>query len=212
VGNVIITTDNPETGFSLAKAVVKFVKFADVNFAGAMSKINAEDLNGKNVIEVLDKLNNGALVIEEANKLSNNSLIRLTQGINQEDRGILIFLVDTRAEIKKLVSRQRTLTDFFNIRIDVIAMSEAALVDYGMKYANNLGYSIDEGFANMALHKRVREAQAGNHTVTIAEVKGIVDSAISKNEKPGLSFMIRKASKNYRDENGMIMLREKDFD
>ncbi|MCR4647562.1 MAG: tetratricopeptide repeat protein [Lachnospiraceae bacterium] len=212
VGNVIITTENVDTGAALAKAIVKFVKFADVNFSGVMSMINAADFNTKNVAQVLDKLNNGALVIKNANQLSNNSLIRLTQGINQEERGILIFLIDSKAEIKKLVGRQRTITDYFNIRIDVIAMSESALVDYGMKYANNLGYSIDEGFANMAFHKRVREAQAGNHTVTIAEVKGIVDEAIERNDKKAVSNLFRKMSKNYRDENGMIMLREKDFE
>ena len=212
VGNVIITTDNTDSGFALAKSIVKFVKFADVNFSGAMSSISAVDFNNKNVIEVLDRLNNGALVITEANKLSNNALIKLTQGINQEERGILIFLVDSRAEIKKLVNRQRTLTDYFNIKIDIIAMSEAALVDYGMKYANNLGYSIDEGFANMAFHKRVREAQAGNHTVTIAEVKEIVDEAIDNNKGRRVSNLFRKMSKNLSDENGMIMLREKDFE
>ena len=212
VGNVIITTDNTDSGFALAKSIVKFVKFADVNFSGAMSRISAIDFNNKNVIEVLDRLNNGALVITEANKLSNNALIKLTQGINQEERGILLFLIDSRAEIKKLVNRQRTLTDYFNIKIDIIAMSEAALVDYGMKYANNLGYSIDEGFANMAFHKRVREAQAGNHTVTIAEVKEIVDEAIDNNKGRRVSNLFRKMSKNLSDENGMIMLREKDFE
>ena len=212
VGNVIITTDNTDSGFALAKSIVKFVKFADVNFSGAMSSISANDFNNKNVIEVLDRLNNGALVITEANKLSNNALIKLTQGINQEERGILLFLIDSRAEIKKLVNRQRTLTDYFNIKIDIIAMSEAALVDYGMKYANNLGYSIDEGFANMAFHKRVREAQAGNHTVTIAEVKEIVDEAIDNNKGRRVSNLFRKMSKNLSDENGMIMLREKDFE
>ncbi len=212
VGNVLITTDNTESGFALAKSIVKFVKFADVNFSGAMSRIDATDFNVKNIPEIFDRLNNGALVITDANKLSNNALIKLTQGINQEERGILIFLVDTRAEIKKLVNRQRTLTDYFNIKIDIIAMSEAALVDYGMKYANNLGYSIDDGFANMAFHKRVREAQAGNHSVTIAEVKEIVDEAIENNKKRRVSNLFRKMSNNLIDENGMIMLREKDFD
>ena len=212
VGNVLITTDNTESGFALAKSIVKFVKFADVNFSGAMSRIDATDFNVKNIPEIFDRLNNGALVITDANKLSNNALIKLTQGINQEERGILIFLVDTRAEIKKLVNRQRTLTDYFNIKIDVIAMSEAALVDYGMKYANNLGYSIDDGFANMAFHKRVREAQAGKHSVTIAEVKEIVDEAIENNKKRRVSNLFRKMSNNLIDENGMIMLREKDFD
>ena len=52
VGNVIITTDNVETGFSLAKAIVKFVKFADVNFSGAMSRISATDFNNKNVVQI----------------------------------------------------------------------------------------------------------------------------------------------------------------
>lgn len=210
-GNVIITCDNKESGFALAKTIVKFMKYADSNFTGAMSKITAEKFNVKNVTEVMNKLANGALVIEDANQLSNNSLIKLTQCINQEERGILLFLVDTRKEIKHLLGRQRTLTNFFNIRIDIIAMSEDSLVDYGMKYANNLGYSIDEGFANLAFHKRVREAQAGNHIMTVAEVKEIVDEAIEKNGKNFFSKFTRKVTGKLEDDNGMIMLREKDF-
>lgn len=211
VGNVIITTENNNSGFNLAKSIVKFVKFADPNFAGAMSKVDAEKLNSKDIIEVLDKLNNGALVIENANKLSNSSLIKLTQGINQEERGIIIFLVDTRKDIKRLLTRQHTLSDYFNVRIDIIAMNEDALVDYGVKYANNLGYSLDEGFANLAFHKVVREAQAGNHIVTVAEIKEIIDDAINNNKRGGISKLFRNISGKDRDENGMIMLREKDF-
>ena len=143
--------------------------------------------------------------------MSNNSLIKITQCINQEERGILLFLVDTRKEIKHLLGRQRTLTDFFNIRIDIIAMSEDSLVDYGMKYANNLGYSIEEGFANLAFHKRVREAQAGNHIMTVAEVKEIVDEAIDNNGKNFFSKFARRVTGKLEDDNGMIMLREKDF-
>lgn len=210
-GNVLITCDNKESGFALAKTIVKFMKYADSNFTGAMSKITAEKFNVKNVSEVMGKLANGALVIEDANKLSNNSLIKLTQAINQEERGILLFLVDTRKEMKHLLGRQRTLTDFFNIRIDIIAMSEDSLVDYGMKYANNLGYSIEEGFANLAFHKRVREAQAGNHIMTVAEVKEIVDEAIDNNGKNFFSKFARRVTGKLEDDNGMIMLREKDF-
>lgn len=211
-GNVIITTDNNESGFSLAKTIVKFMKFADTNFAGAMSRIDAEKLNTKSMTEVLDKLNNAALVIERANKLSNNSLIKLTQGIYQEERGILLFLVDTKSEIKKLLNRQRTLNDFFNIRIDIIAMNEDTLVDYGFKYAASLGYSLSDGFANLAFHKRIREAQAGNHIVTIAEVREIIDEAIEIDNNNVFSILARKMSKKYRDEEGRIILCEKDFD
>ncbi len=211
-GNVIITTDNNDSGFALAKSIVKFVKFADTNFSGAMSKIDAEKFNKKNVSEILDKLNNGALVIERANRLSNNSLIKLTQGIYQEERGIVLFLVDTKIEMKKLLNRQRTLTDFFNIRIDIVAMNEDALVDYGMKYAGSLGYSISDGFANMAFHRRIRESQAGNHLVTTSEVKEIIDDAIRCNEKNFFSKVTRKMSKKYKDDEGRVLLCEKDFD
>lgn len=207
VGNVIVTTDNKESGFALAKSMVKFIKYADTNFSGAMSRVPADKFNTKDAVEILDKLNNGALVIEDANKLTNNSLIRLTQGINQEERGIVIFLVDTRKEMKKLLTRQTTLTNYFNIKIDIIAMNEDALVDYGAKYANNLGYSLEDGFASLAFHKRVREAQAGNHIVTVAEVKEIVDGAIERNDKG----LFGKIGKKKRDDNGMILLKEKDF-
>ena len=106
-----------------------------------------------------------------------------------------------------LCLRQTTLSNYFNIKIDIIAMNEDALVDYGGKYANNLGYSLEDGFASLAFHKRVREAQAGNHIVTVAEVKQIVDEAIGRNEKG----LFGKIGKKKRDDNGMILLREKDF-
>lgn len=64
----------------------------------------------------------------------------------------------------------------------------------------------------LALYKRISEMQAGNHTVTIAEVKEIMDDAMHRADKGGLSKMASIITRKRYDENGLIVLKEKDFE
>ena len=90
-------------------------------------------------------------------------------------------------------------------------MNVDMLVSYGIKYVNEKGYSVDD-MGRLALYKRVSEMQAGNHTVTIAEVKEIMEDAMHGANKGGLSKMASIIMRKRYDENDMIILKEKDFD
>ncbi|MBQ7942677.1 MAG: hypothetical protein IJ326_01305 [Lachnospiraceae bacterium] len=209
-GNVLITGEPGLGTVRLAKNLIREFQAMDGNFSGKVAKISGDKLNEKDLKEVFDKLNNGALIIEQANGLTEDTLYEMTSLLNQDNLGVLILMEDTRKEITKLLEKQAMVADYFNIRIDLAEMDNNALVAYAKKYALALEYSIDE-LATLALYTRISNIQTGNHIVTKDEVRDIVDEAIWKSKKFRLkNFVDILLSKRY-DEEDMIVLKERDF-
>jgi L-lactate utilization protein LutC len=99
---------------------------------------------------------------------------------------------------------------FFDLRIDIAALDNDGLVNYGKEYANEQEYSIDD-MGVLALYTRIADMQTNEHAVTVEEVRELVDEAIRNSEKKNIShFMDVLLAKRYDDED-MIVLREKDF-
>lgn len=211
VGNVVITADSDKTALQLAKLIVSYVRKCDDNFSGNVAKIDAEKLNKKDMGNVFAKLVNGALLVEEAGKLSSQAMRSMLQELNQEANGIIVILMDKKKPMDTLMGRGAVIKEFFNARVDVLSMNVDMLVTYGIRYVYDKGYSVDD-MGRLALYKRVSEMQAGNHTVTIAEVKEIMDDAMHSANRAGLSKMASIIMRKRYDENDLIILKEKDFD
>ena len=209
-GNVLITGE-PELGtVELAKNILKEVQATDSNFSGKVAKITGEKLNLKNLEQTFQKLNNGALLIEKANGCTEECLYNMSRVLDQEDRGIIVIMEDTRHNIMQLLKKQAMIADYFNIRIDLVEMNNDALVAYAKNYALEQEYSIDE-LGILALYTRIADIQAGNHVVTVEEVKDIVDEAIWNSKRFKISNFVDVLFAKRKDEDDMIVLRERDF-
>lgn len=204
-GNVLISSDDEESAVSLAKQIVRFVQSSDANFSGRVAKITAESLNKKDIGETFGKLENGALLIEHASAMNKETIKNLLQNLNQENIGILVILMDRKAGIQKFVDKIPYMKEFFNGRVDIIAMSMEMLISYALKYTRDQGYTIDD-MGHLALSKRISDMRRGNHTVTIEEVKEVVNDAIRRSGKKKIFGKARK------DEDGYTILKEKDFE
>ncbi len=204
-GNVLISSDDDESAVSLAKQIVRFVQSSDDNFSGKVAKIKAESLNKKDIAETFGKLENGALLVEHASAMNKDTIKNLLQGLNQENLGIVVILMDRKSGIQKFVDKIPYMKEFFNGRVDIIPMSMEMLISYALKYTREQGYTIDD-MGHLALSKRVSDMRRGNHTVTIEEVKEIVNEAIRRSGKKKLFNKPRK------DEDGYTILKEKDFE
>lgn len=209
-GNVIITGENGSGTMTLAKNLIKSVQISDRNFSGRVARISGAALDKKNIVSTLSKLRGGALIVEKANGMSAESLNKLTQYLEQESEGIIVILEDTKIEMRKCLNKNPALTDNFNARIDINAMDNDALVAYARDYAYEKEYSIDD-LGILALYTRISDLQTGDHSVTLAEVREIIDEAIwSADRKTPKHFVDILSGKRYDDED-MIVLREKDF-
>lgn len=209
-GNLIITGDPGSDTLNLAKNIVKDVRAKDHNFSGKLAKIEGDAFNKKDAGELVVKLAGGALVIDNAGEIDDEGAGRLMDALNQEHTGILVILIDTKRNIKKLISANPEMESFFNARFDIEALDNGTLVAYGCQYAKMQEYAIDE-LGRLALHTRIEDMQTSDHIVTVNDVRDIVDEAIDHaNRKTPKHFMDVLLAKRY-DDDDMIILHEGDF-
>ena len=209
-GNIIITGEEEITTMSLAKALIREMQYNDSNFSGKVAKIEGHVLNKKDVDATFSKMDNGALIIAEASKLKQATVASMIKVLEKENMGLLALLIGTKAEVGELLSKNKALTNSFNLRVDIEPLDNESLVAYAKQYAEDMEYSIDE-FGILALHTRIADRQTSDHEVTLAEVRELVDEAIEyANKKTPKHFMDILLAKRY-DEEDMIILREKDF-
>lgn len=209
-GNILISGEEDNRTLALAKDLIREMQYNDSNFSGKVAKVSAAVLNKKDVAATLKKLTNGALIIEKGADLNEETVVKLNKFLETDNIGLLLILEDTKKRVNKLLAEHSSLNSNFNLRVDIAALDNEALVTYAKQYAQEKEYSIDE-FGVLALHTRISDKQTSDHEVSVAEVKELVDEAIFyANKKTPKHFVDILLAKRY-DENDMIILRENDF-
>lgn len=209
-GNVLITGEEGTGTIELAKLLVKEIQLSDSNFSGKVAKISGVTMNKKDVAATLAKLSGGALIIESAAGMKKATVEQLLKELNQEEKGLIILMEDTKAKIDGLLEKYSKLAEVFNLRVDVEALDDQTLVKYAKKYALDQEYAIDE-LGILALHTRIADMQTSDHEVTLGEIEELVDEAIYyADKKTPKHFFDVLLGKRYDDED-MVVLREKDF-
>lgn len=211
IGNVLVTGEKGTGILTVAKNLVKVLSVHYDSFSGKVAKITGEILNTKSIEGTLNNLSNGALIVEQAGKLDDMTLLSLGEYLKKKrDGGILVIMEDTKKELDNLLLKANMPRQYFDLRIDIAALDNNGLVNYGKEYANEKEYSIDD-MGVLALYTRISDMQTNDHAVTVDEVREIVDEAIKNAERKNIShFMDVLLAKRYDDED-MIVLREKDF-
>ena len=209
-GNVIVTGDEGMDSVGLGKNIIREVQMSDSNFSGKIAKISGDTLNTRDVKQIIDGLNNGALIIQKASRMNEETAEQLYKVLQQENLGIVVVLEDSKRMMDRFLQANEQLNTCFTSRVDVAALSNDALVSFAKKYAREKEYSIDE-LGLLALHTRIADMQTSDHAVTVMEVKDIMDEAIENANRKSIShFFDIILGKRYDDED-MIILKEKDF-
>lgn len=209
-GNVIITGEEGTGTTALAKLLVKEIQLSDSNFSGKVAKISGSVMNKKDIASTLSKLAGGALIVEGASSMKKQTVDQLLKELEQEGKGLIILLEDTKPKMNEFVVKNPAIKNVFNLRVDVEALDDQTLVKYARKYALEQEYTIDE-LGVLALHTRIADMQTSDHEVTLAEIEELVDEAIYyADRKTPKHFFDVLLGKRYDDED-MIVLRENDF-
>ncbi|WP_022766866.1 hypothetical protein [Butyrivibrio sp. XPD2006] len=209
-GNAIVTGEEGAGTVSLAKGLIKAMQASDSNFSGKVAKITANTLNKKSTANIFEKLANGALIIQRAADLTQETVSELLKILQQENKGLVIVMEDTKEDMDRFLDKNPSLKQSFNVRVDIEALDDDSLVAYARQYALEKEYAIDN-LGILALHTRISERQTLDHDVTVSEVKDIVDDAIYYAEKRTVGHFVDVLVHKRYDENDMIILREKDF-
>ncbi|MBO4899072.1 MAG: hypothetical protein J5509_02165 [Lachnospiraceae bacterium] len=210
-GNVIVTGEEGVGTIDLAKKLIKYMQAIDSNFVNPqVAKVSGKGLNDKDIAALFEKIKGGAIIIESARGMKKSTVQKLMKVLENENLGVLAILEDTSDGMDRIVGTLPKLGELFNVRIDLKALDDKALVDYACEYALSQEHTIDE-FALLALHTRIAEMQTSTHQVSVGEVRDLVDDAIYYADKKNLAHLFDIILHKRYDEEDMIILREKDF-
>ena len=210
-GNVIVTGEEGVGTLDLAKKLIKYMQSTDSNFVNRqVAKVSGKGLNDKDLPALFDQINGGAIIIESARGMKKSTVMKLIKILESETLGVLTVLEDTSDGMDKIVGTLPKLGELFNVRIDLKALDDKALVNYACEYAISQEHTIDE-FALLALHTRIAEMQTSTHQVSVSEVRDLVDDAIYYADKKNPAHLFDIILHKRYDEEDMIILREKDF-
>ena len=209
-GNVIVTGEEGLDTLGLAKSIVEDVQVTDSNFSGKTAKISGDALNKRKVDEVLAGLQNGALIIQKAPNMNEKTAEDLYKALQQENTGILVILEGTKKSMNAFLEQYEKLAQCFTARVDMEALSDAALVAFCKKYVRENEFVMDE-MAVLALHQIITDRQTNDHAVTIMEVKEIMDDAMDNAGRKSIGHFFDILTAKRYDEEDMIIIHEKDL-
>lgn len=209
-GNVIITGAEGLDTLGLARSIVQDIQVTDSNFSGKTAKISGEALNKRNVNEILGGLQNGALIIQRAHNMNPKTVEDLYRALQQENSGIVVVMEGIKKLMNAFLSKNSKLEECFTARMDMEALSDAALVAFCKKYAKENEFVLDE-LAVLALHQIITDRQTNDHAVTIMEVKEIMEDAMDNACRKSVGHFFDILTGKRYDEEDMIIIHEKDL-
>ena len=210
-GNIIIQGGVGSGKTMLASNLIKVLQIETDKLTGNVGKIDAEQLNKKDVALVLSKVSGGCLIIEGAGRLSEGTQETMRQLMSQENCDVLVLMEDQKKRIDKMLSHNSAFAAMFTEKITIPIFTIDELVNFGKVYALEEGYVVDE-MAILAMYNRINLIQRVDHPTSLIEVRDIVESAIDKAEKGGIKAMFSRFGSKRYDEDGNLILREQDFE
>lgn len=209
-GNIIIQGGPGSGKTMLASNLIKVLQNETEKIAGNVGKIDAQQLNIKDVDVVLSKVEDGCLIVERAGDLSEKTIRSMRDYLKKDNCQVLVILEGEKNRIDKMLSRNAEFAAMFTEKISIPIFTIDELVNFGKVYALEEGYAVDD-MGVLAMYNRINLIQRLDHPTSLTEVRDIMEEAIDRAEKGGIKAALgRLRSKRY-DEEGNLILREQDF-
>ncbi|MBP5659868.1 MAG: hypothetical protein J6X08_00895 [Lachnospiraceae bacterium] len=208
-GNAVIGSEDLDSAIELAKGLIMELASKE-EISGKIAKIKASTLNAKDAEETLSKLYGGALIIQDAHELRRETLDAMRRVLSARDKKLFIVLTCPRRSKHKFMADNSDMLSSFDVSYDIEALNNKELAAYAKAYALSKEYTIDE-MGMLALHTKIDGRQTNEHSVTVTEVKEMVDEAIANSTKKNAKYFFDVLMGKRYDENDMVVLKEKDF-
>lgn len=177
--------------------------------ASKVAYVFAEQINDKNVLEIVEKLKGGFLVIENANQLNQETVNMLDKAMECITDGLTVIIEDEKIGMRKLMARFPKFAKKFTSMINIPVFTNDELVNFARVYTKENGYTIDQ-MGMLALYNLIGINQKEDEPMNVGAVKEMIDAAIAKSQG-GIRKFKRNISKKRTDHDGYIVLYEKDF-
>ena len=209
-GNLLVIGRKGSGKTVLAVDIVKAIQKQRSLKQGKVAIVTGESLNKKELTNIIQKLRGGAIIIEHAGKLNARTVKELNYLMEKKTGELLFVLEDQRKPLERLMTANLEFKKKFSSKLELPVFINDELVTFGQTYAKENGYKLDE-MGILALYSRIDVMQREDHAVSVAEVKEIMDEAISHSQKANVKHLARRVFGKGTDDSDRIILKEEDF-
>ena len=209
-GNLLVIGRKGSGKTVLAVDIVKAIQKQRSLKQGKVAIVTGDSLNKKELTNIIQKLRGGAIIIEHAGKLSARTVKELNYLMEKKTGELLFVLEDQRKPLERLMTANPEFKKKFSSKLELPVFINDELVTFGQTYAKENGYKLDE-MGILALYSRIDVMQREDHAVSVAEVKEIMDEAISHSQKANVKHLARRVFGKGTDDSDRIILKEEDF-
>ena len=209
-GNLLVIGRKGSGKTVLAVDIVKAIQKQRSLKQGKVAIVTGESLNKKELTNIIQKLRGGAIIIEHAGKLNARTVKELNYLMEKKTGELLFVLEDQRKPLERLMTANPEFKKKFSSKLELPVFINDELVTFGQTYAKENGYKLDE-MGILALYSRIDVMQREDHAVSVAEVKEIMDEAISHSQKANVKHLARRVFGKGNDDSDRIILKEEDF-
>ena len=209
-GNLLVIGRKGSGKTVLAVDIVKAIQKQRSLKQGKVAIVTGDSLNKKELTNIIQKLRGGAIIIEHAGKLNARTVTELNYLMEKKTGELLFVLEDQRKPLERLMTANPEFKKKFSSKLELPVFINDELVTFGQTYAKENGYKLDE-MGILALYSRIDVMQREDHAVSVAEVKEIMDEAISHSQKANVKHLARRVFGKGTDDSDRIILKEEDF-
>ena len=209
-GNLLVIGRKGSGKTVLAVDIVKAIQKQRNLKQGKVAIVTGESLNKKELTNIMQKLRGGAIIIEKAGKLNSRTIKELNYLMEKKTGELLFVLEDQRKPLERIMTANPDFKKKFTSKLELPVFINDELVTFGQTYAKENGYKLDE-MGILALYSRIDMMQREDHSVSVAEVKEIMDEAIEHSQKATAKHLARRVFGKGTDESDRVILKEEDF-
>ncbi len=171
-----------------------------------IAKIKAESLNGKSIDALLQKLEGSDVLIEKVSDMQPETFVEFIDKLKAEGADRFVIFEDEKSLADGFLAKvPEDYREFANI-LDIKQNKIKDWTKMASDYAKSKGYAFDE-MGILALSAKIDQLRAITLVVHKNHVEQLVDGAIKKANK----FSFAKLFGKPKNEEGLILLTEKDF-
>ena len=209
-GNILVIGRKGSGKTVLAVDIVKAIQKQRNLKQGKVAIVTGESLNKKELPNIIQKLKGGAIIVEKAGKLNSRTVKELNHLMERKTGEMLFVLEDQSKPLEKILTANPDFKKKFTSKLELPIFINDELVTFGQTYAKENGYKLDE-MGILALYSRIDVMQREDHAVSVAEVKDIMDEAISHSQRVNVKHLARRVFGKGTDDSDRIILKEEDF-
>ena len=210
VWHFFVKSDDSEEGFRFAVDKLRSMMGDGKNRPSTIARTKGSKLNGKSIVNTLDKLLGKVVVVEQAGAMGKDVLDEFSMVLDKNDRSLIAVFIDTEQEIDRIIRENPKLAEVFSAQFHARKYTVDDLMEYAVAYVDGKDCSIDES-ARMYVTARIERILKEKPLAWRDRLENMLDEAVERGNKKSVGRALKGLFVIRYDDEGRLLLKEEDF-